>query len=296
MTLRSIRDDDACGEASGGLSGFLRNLLAGIPWSDRAEAEECCQLEVPPSRDVKIRNANGRTHVVGEERSDIEVRAAKCARAESSEAAERLLREIRVKAGLVNQVLELEVEIPRRWNRHGSAHLEVRLPRDLRVSVSAANGKVCLEGMRRAVRARSSNGSVHISDVVGDIEVHTSNAKVSCDCTCGHLLARSSNGKIELDDHRGSIDASTANGPIRASLDELGREGVVLATSNGRIMLELPEEVNAELDMRVDNGLIRNHRELSAQTRDSNGRVRGRLGRGGSVIKLRTSNGIISLR
>jgi len=162
--------------------------------------------------------------------------------------------------------------------------------------VSAANGKLYLEGMRRAVRARSSNGSVHVSDVVGDIEVHTSNAKVSCDCTCGRLMARSSNGKIELDDHRGSIDASTANGPIRATLEELGREGVLLATSNGRITLELPAEVDAELDMRVDNGLIRNDRELSAQSRDSNGRVRGRLGRGGSLIKLRTSNGIISLR
>ena len=137
---------------------------------------------------------------------------------------------------------------------------------------------------------------MRISDVIGDVEVSTSNAKVSCDCTCGRLLARSSNGKIELDEHRGSVDASTSNGLIRAALEQVGLEGVHLATSNGRIVLDLPDEVDADVDLRVDNGLIRNDRQLCKATRETNGRLRGRLGRGGALIKLRTSNGSISLR
>ena len=31
----------------------------------------------------------------------------------------------------------------------------------------------------------------------------------------------------------------------------------MLATSNGRIALELPEEVDGDVDIRVDNGVIR---------------------------------------
>ncbi len=296
MSLRSMSQDPEDERQSGGLGEFLRSLLAGIPWSDRAECEETLQFAPPPGGAVKVYNANGKTRVVGEDREDIEVEAVKYARAESSEAAQRLLREIRVTANEVGGTLELEVEIPKKWNRHGNANLRIRLPRSLEVAVTAANGKLCLEGMRGAVKARSSNGSVHVSDIVGDVEVTTSNAKVCCDCTCGRLIARSSNGKIELCEHRGSIDATTSNGLIRASVDELGREGVRLSTSNGRIVLELPEDVDAELDIRVDNGVIRNDRPLSNQTRDSNGRVRGTLGRGGSPIKLRTSNGTISLR
>ena len=61
-------------------------------------------------------------------------------------------------------------------------------------------------------------------------------------------------------------------------------------------MLELPEEVDAEVDLHVDNGVIRNDRQLVRGTRETNGRVRGTLGRGGIPIKLRTSNGSISLR
>ena len=61
-------------------------------------------------------------------------------------------------------------------------------------------------------------------------------------------------------------------------------------------MLELPEDVDAEIDIRVDNGVIRNDRPLCTAMRERSGQLRGRLGRGGALIKLRTSNGSICLR
>jgi hypothetical protein len=280
----------------GGFGGFLRSLLAGVPWSERAESEEVLHFEAPASGVFRLHNANGRTRVIGEVREDIEVCAAKSARAESAEAARALVDDIRVLCGMVGEILELEVDMPRKWNRRGHANLELRVPRGMNAEISASNGKVCIESLRGAVRARSSNGSVDITDVVGDIEIVTSNAKICCSCTQGRLVARSSNGKIELEEHRGSIDASTSNGLIRASMEKLGKEGVQLATSNGRIVLELPEDVDADIDVRVDNGVIRNDRPLCKATRERSGQLRGRLGCGGALIKLRTSNGSICLR
>jgi DUF4097 and DUF4098 domain-containing protein YvlB len=118
---------------------------------------------------------------------------------------------------------------------------------------------------------------------------------VYCSATCGNLVARSSNGRIKLEEHSGSLDASTSNGLIRASLTRVGRDGIVLATSNGRILLDLPDGVNADVDIRVENGIIRNHRELTSQSGPTADRVRGKLGDGGIPIKLRTSNGVISV-
>ena len=158
------------------------------------------------------------------------------------------------------------------------------------------NGRVDIQCIRGTVICRSSNGSANITDVIGNIEIATSNAKVSCSCTCGKVVARSSNGKIVLEGHKGSVDASTSNGLIRVALDEVGKDGVLLATSNGRIALDLPENVDADVDLRVDNGVIRNERSLCKAHREGNGVVRGRLGNGGALIKLRTSNGSISLR
>ena len=289
--------DRECGASRRGFGKFIETLLDGIPWSERAEETETIHVPRPPGGNLRIDNANGRTRVVGEDRNDIEIQLSKAARAESVEQARRLVETIRVvpsedAAGDLN----LDVEIPGRWNRRGRVDLELRIPRELKVQVIAANGKVCVQGLRDSVRARSSNGAVRIEDVIGDVEIHTSNAKVSCSCTCGHLAARSSNGRIELEDHRGSVDAATSNGTIHCELEDIGKSGVILSTSNGRIVLDLPEEVDGDVDIRVDNGVIRNSRELDPPSRERSGRMKGTLGRGGTPIRLRASNGTISIR
>ena len=280
-----------------GLRGLLRSLFTGIPWSERAEGGETLMLDAPSGEAMRVDNANGRTRVIGEDRDDIELQVRKSARAESEEEAAALVDEIRVLhredgAG----TLEVEVDIPGRWNRRGRADLEIRVPRGTEVTVSAANGRICLSGLRAAVRLQSSNGPVQVADVIGDVEIHTSNAKVHTECTCGKLLARSSNGKIELEEHRGSVDAATSNGTIHCDLEDLGKSGCLLVTSNGRIFLGLPEKVDGDVDIRVDNGIIRTAREIASAARERSGRLKGTLGRGGVPIRLRASNGTIHLR
>jgi hypothetical protein len=292
----TLRQNDKEKLVSSGLSGFIRSLLAGIPWSEHAEGVEELHFKAPGHRVVRLHNPNGRTRVVGEERSDIEVVISKTARAESTEAANRLLGEIQLTSRDIEDRLELDVEVPRRWNRRGCANLEIRIPREMQIEIASINGRIDVAGVRARVRARSSNGSACIRDIVGNVDVITSNAMVCCSGNCGSLTARSSNGKIEIEEHRGSVDASTSNGLIRASLEVLGKRGVQLATSNGRIVLELPEEVDADVDIRIDNGVIRSDRTLAPPKRESTGRLSGRLGSGGAQVKLRTSNGSISLR
>jgi DUF4097 and DUF4098 domain-containing protein YvlB len=258
--------------------------------------EEILIIPASAGNAVSIRNANGKTRVLGEDRDDIEIRVTRNVRADCPDTAAKLLESIRLQNSDSSDVLEIEVQIPRKCSRHGLAHLELRVPRDTKVSLSSTNGKICLQGLDRSIRARSSNGSVSITEVRGDIDVTTANAKVACKCTHGHLRARSSNGKIEVGGHEGSIDASTSNGVIKASLDVLSGSGVSLTTSNGRIALELPDHPDADVDIRVENGYIRNDLDLEQETGDTNGRVRGRVGKGGTPIRLRTSNGTVSIR
>jgi len=95
--------------------------------------------------------------------------------------------------------------------------------------------------------------------------------------------------------HCGAIDAATSNGVIDAEIREVSGP-VVLATSNGRIALSLPDAVDADVDVRVDNGTIRSQRSLSRCTHSTGGRLAGALGLGGGLINLRTSNGSVSVR
>ena len=69
-----------------------------------------------------------------------------------------------------------------------------------------------------------------------------------------------------------------------------------MRSSNGRIAISLPDAVDADIDVRVDNGIIRNQRSLSRCTHSTGGRLAGALGLGGVLIKLRASNGSVSVR
>jgi DUF4097 and DUF4098 domain-containing protein YvlB len=286
---------EGCAHTARGFGGFLRSLLAGIPWSERVEVLETMTLPAPPSGALRLDNANGLTRIVGEDRADVEVRMQKVARAESTEAAQAMARDIRLARSDTDFGTELEVEVPRHWNRRGHINVELHVPRGTRIEVNASNGKVCIAGVQSGVRVRSSNVAVRVEDVAGDVEIHASNAKVHCAGVVGKLVARTSNGKIEVERHRGGLDASSSNGLIHATVDEL-TGAIVLATSNGRIALTLPDAVDADVDLRVDNGVIRNQRSLCHCARSSSGRLTGTLGSGGTSIKLRTSNGSISLR
>ncbi len=290
---KSEENDDASGPGFGGL---LRSFFSKIPWGESTTHEESITVPSPPGRAVSLYNANGKTRVIGEDRKDIEIRIHKSVRADCPDMAQKLIDSIGVQHSVSADVLEIEVQIPRKSARHAVVHVELLVPRATTVTLNSTNGKICLEGLERSVNARSSNGSIAITDVNGDIDVTTANAKVSCHCTHGHLKARSSNGKIEVDRHQGSIDAATSNGVIRASLESLNAGGISLTTSNGRIVLDLPEAADADVDIRVENGHIRNDLELSDPESDAEGRVRGRIGKGGIPIRLRTSNGTVALR
>ena len=143
-------DDSEQLEHTHGFGSFLRSLLTGIPWSERAESEEQFRLDSPASGVLRLHNANGRIRIIGDDRDDIDVVATKHVRAESTDAAERLLEEIRLISGVVGDALELEVDIPKRWNRRGYINLELLVPHGVSVEVSASNGKVIVENLRGA--------------------------------------------------------------------------------------------------------------------------------------------------
>ena len=292
---RDERDESEPPGPQSGFRSFLRSLLEGIPWRERAELDETLMLPAPKTG-LTVANANGRTRVIGEDREDVALRMLRAARGESLEDAANRADAIKVRTREAGGELFVEVDVPGRFLLRGKADLELRVPRRTRVTVTSANGLVCLSGLRAAVRAHSSNGPVRVTDIIGDVEVHTSNARVQAECICGRLIARSSNGKIDLSDHQGSIDAATSNGTIRCQLARIDAAGVVLATSNGRISLELPESCDCDVDIRVDNGTIRTQREMPCAPSEKTGRLKCTLGRGGAPIRLRASNGSVSLR
>jgi DUF4097 and DUF4098 domain-containing protein YvlB len=91
------------------------------------------------------------------------------------------------------------------------------------------------------------------------------------------------------------VRAHSTNGPVEAEVLDL-REEITLGTTNGALRLRLPDGTGADLDASTTNGSIRLDADtnLVPEGRRKN-RLRGDLAGGGPSVRLRTTNGSISI-
>ncbi len=122
------------------------------------------------------------------------------------------------------------------------------------------------------------NGDVEVNDLASDVG------------------AESVNGDIEIST-TGFAEAKTVNGSIDAAMERYNiASGLSFSTVNGSISLDLPDDVDADIDAGWVNGRL-DAADLPFQLvgRVSRRSARGVLGAGGPELKLRTVNGSIRI-
>jgi DUF4097 and DUF4098 domain-containing protein YvlB len=101
-----------------------------------------------------------------------------------------------------------------------------------------------------------------------------------------------SNGEIQVSGVVGPLDLITSNGPIVVTSG--GGTPIHSRTSNGSIEILAPRGINANLSARTSNGQINCDFEVVAHHAAAKS-LEGKIGIGGPVIDLSTSNGSIHL-
>lgn len=207
---------------------------------------------LPAGGTFQLQNVNGTVQVTGWERNEVEVRAVKSAKRDPRDA-QRVRIEVETSAD--------SVSVATRYPQDGGVEVVV----EYRVRVPH---RVVLK------RVATVNGAVRISgvDAAGEL--------------------RSVNGNIEVFDSSGGLSAYTTNGNVRMELEGLDPDGPMsIETVNGSVVLGLPVGIGAELDARSVNGDLRSELPLILQGTHGSREFRGRLGPGGSTIRIRTVNG-----
>ena len=120
------------------------------------------------------------------------------------------------------------------------------------------------------------------------------NASIRAEDLTADVRAQTVNGSVRLSTSQGA-SAKTVNGSIRASFGATAWEGVsAFETVNGSVRLEVPEQLNADLQIRTTNGRITTDLPITT-TRATRRLVEGTLGAGGPTLRLQTVNGSITL-
>lgn len=122
---------------------------------------------------------------------------------------------------------------------------------------------------------------------------HTTNGRVSAAGLASDVEAHTLNGGIEIETSK-SAQADTVNGSIVASVGEVRPGGARSFSSvNGSVVLDLPPLLDALLDIETLNGTIRS--EFPGRVPKGARRLHSRVGKGGHVLSVRTSNGNVWL-
>jgi DUF4097 and DUF4098 domain-containing protein YvlB len=263
-----------------------------------------------PGGRLTVETFNGSVDISGWDRDTVDISGTKYG--PSQEEADNLKVDIDATSSSVS------VRIPRptmRRNNQG-ARLVIKIPRNTQLDrITTSNSSILTQDGSGNAHLRTSNGSIRILDLRGDLDAETSNSSIEAQGVDGNVRLHTSNGHIRADRLNGSLDAHTSNSSVHADITRVDRPvridsnngGVELSlppgfsspvrvdTSNGSITLRLGEGTNARLVARTSNSSIKTDVDLRAQGELSRNRLEGLIGSGGALIDVSTSNGSIHL-
>ncbi|HUO85551.1 MAG TPA: DUF4097 family beta strand repeat-containing protein [Thermoanaerobaculia bacterium] len=226
-------------------------------------------LAVSAGASLMLSNDNGGVTVRSWDRPEVKIQAEKNARGRSS-AVREAMENLRVEIESSGNAIDVRTRGPRRggdsffhWLARSSVdtwvNYEITVPRDFDLTVETVNG---------GIKAADLSGALSFETV---------------------------NGSIEVGRSAGAISASTVNGSIRVDMDRVdASRGLSFGTTNGKVVLVLPDGFRGDIDASTTNGSIRSDFPVTS-TSFRKTRLKGSINGGGPLLRIRTTNGSITL-
>lgn len=187
----------------------------------------------------------------------------------------------------------------------------ITLPRDGEVNASTGSGDVAITEIGGAVALKTGSGDVTLHDTTGRLDITVGSGDIRlADGTVAKGRLQTGSGDITLEGVQGELEAHTGSGNIQVDAADavqiemqtgsgniefsgsLSADGASRAqTGSGNIALRLPADTDADVEAISSSGRISSDWQLDGSDRTRTGR----LGSGGTELKLQTGSGNIEL-
>ena len=230
-------------------------MLAALPVGAWPQQSWSSNFPLQPGGTVRVENVQGDVTVEAWDRAEVEVSAIK-----TTASANGHPEDVQIAVERGEGTLTLRTLYPRPSEEPVRVDFHMRVPRQIRLD--------------------------HLQTVEGNITVRNLEGSVD---------ARTLNGNIEQTNITGSVAARAVNGSIVLSLRALPEtsDTIHLETINGSLLVALPPEVNADLELSTVAGRIESRHAYSVSEVPGDHTRRTRLGSGGARVTLRTVRGDI---
>ncbi len=186
------------------------------------------------------------------------------------------------------------------WNwgvRHSSLRVEVHMPKDADLTVDTGDGSVEAESINGNLDVKTGDGSIKVEGAKGVIRLHTGDGSIEARELDGRADVTTGDGHVNLDGRFDALNIKTGDGSVTARAH--GGSKVMTSwnihTGDGSIDLDLPGELQANLDVSTNDGHISMGIPVMVEGTFSNTRISGKMNGGGAPIVVRTGDGSIHL-
>ncbi|OKY24978.1 DUF4097 family beta strand repeat-containing protein [Thalassotalea sp. PP2-459] len=211
--------------------------------------------------EFRLNNVNGDVDIIGWKKDIISVTA--IITAEDQEGRNR----IEVDMQENSRGVSVETRYKKtNWNNNssGSVDYEVNVPVGTRLSdIELVNGSLTIKNVSGAMKLQTVNGGIDATGLANNSEISSVN---------------------------GSVDVSYIDG-----IEQL--DDISIETVNGRVVLSLPANINADVEVETMHGSIKNDFGLSAKKNMFTGRsLEGMIGSGDVQVDIETVNGSVKIK
>ena len=286
----------------------LSTLLLGgcIIHGTEEQAVERFQFDVSPPARLVARVEDGSIEIVGTRSQEIRVTVIKKARGPNPESAAALLDHLVVDAKQEGQTVRLEVRSDSGWKwddksfgpRRLESDVEIRVPLKTDLELTTRDGRIVIEKVEGTIRAETDDGRVRLRDITGEVRARTSDGSIVGIGLDGTIDVATEDGRIELEGRYQKLKAVTSDGSIKIRCSDGTPPPVedwMIRSSDGSISVTFPENLSADLEASTADGRIVKELRFT-EVRGDKRWLKGKLGEGGSLIYVKTSDGRITLR
>ena len=263
--------------------------------------------DVSPTAEVRVINTAGDIEIEGWGRAQVEVDA------DLGSNVKELIFEVD------DDVVLIEVKVPRNSSRNVSSDLIIKVPQQASVEVSAVSADISIEDVHGRQRLETVSGDIDTGAFDSGIAAESVSGDVTVEGDGSEIRTRlkTVSGDIDIDNLAGEIEAGTVsgdivlygsrfedanaqavNGDIVFRSELYGSRRLHMETVNGGVEVNFIGDVSARFDIETFNGSIRNC--FGPEPRRTNEYAPGRElkfteGGGRGRVTIRTLNGSIRL-
>ena len=182
------------------------------------------------------------------------------------------------------------------WVRGGrSARLIVSAPATSDLNARSGDGSVDVEGITGHIELFTGDGSIRGNRLAGELKLATGDGSIRVSEASGTLSAQTGDGSVNVEGALSGVTVRTGDGTVTlvASPGSAATDDWTISTGDGSVTLELPDPFSADLDAHTGDGRIsvENLTVSDVTGKMARNRLRGQLGTGGRLLRVRTGDG-----